>query len=170
MDKQRKIVVFNKVSHAYVGTMTVDEDFDPIDSINMELLYFKDIEMGETEVWVGDGLTGSVQDATKQKPVIFESQLDLTAAESIVEEFPEYKQINIILGVLDKLVEIHPEIDEDGEFKFMIDYIKERRGINSILKQSYLESSEHVFVTKEEEVEETAKVFEGGLGGVVGVS
>ena len=105
----------------------------------------------------------------QQKTVITETELDADCQDKIFREYRYYHQLNVVYGVLDKLIEAST-IDESllGEYRSMRQYIDSIVSNNERYKMAYATQDGYEYRDKAKEREVLNAQLEGGLHEVLG--
>jgi len=175
MAKQKTQLIFNKITGAYLGSVSYNgsdpnkqtENLgDPEHDAMTYLLRDMDIE---TETWEGNMTTGSIIPLDDVTPTMDEYTLNSSAKDKIFREYPFHKQINIMTDLLEILLsKVEVEPDEIADFDLMREYIKKIRENNSRYKEAYLNHTDYDYIDKEEYMRRMNDQLDGGLRDVVG--
>lgn len=139
--------MFNQGNKRLIGALpkTANRDL-----INKSEVYLKDLEYDpNVQVWIGTYDTGSLRniaDVETKEQIIEEDILDENVGAIISSEYPLYKQLNIIIDMLDK-----SDVPNTPEFTAMMEFIKDQRDRNIARKEVYKQDgTPYVFVSKED--------------------
>ena len=119
MESVKKILFFNKASGDYAGIIESEE---LLKGLNTNLFLIKEINMKPTEYWFGDYETGKVYDKNII-PMVFEEDLYQKTYDDIIQHYPLYKQISIIIETLEK----NKIIAKSAEFTEMVKFINSQK-------------------------------------------
>lgn len=159
-NNNEKILMFNKESGAFVGTVVTDPRYLDSTYYKWKILHFD----SDTYTWVGDFDSGKLVKIEEQPTVITEAEVDAHAGEIIKESYPWFSQINILISVVKKLVDANAitgaEVDEFNE---MVSFIEARRDVNRKYKDAYQSDDSFIFKTRRDEWNELADQMAGGL-------
>jgi hypothetical protein len=134
--KKKSVLIFSKETG---NIQCVSEDEKIVDGLNTEKFCYKIVEMGVGDYYIGSYEDGQICNIT-EKPLVYERDLlDETYIE-IMQQYPLYRQINIILEVLDKNENI-VKTDRYNEFKKYLELKKKKLNI----KIKHLSSDEKAF-------------------------
>jgi hypothetical protein len=148
MAVEQKTLMFNKNgSKTIIGALPKETDRS---KINTAEVYLMDIEYDPTlQYWKGPYDTGSLKniaDINLEGQLIEEDLLDANVGDNIENAYPLYKQINIIIDMLNQ-----SSIPNTPEFTAMLEYIQDERDRNNARKEVYKDtSSPYTFVSKED--------------------
>ena len=158
------ILIFNKITGAFAGQLGYSKD--AVARIDHSLVNHKVVEMVEGEKWEGTFEEGSIVKES-QEVVVYETEMNILAGSKIESEYPVYKQLNIMMGLLDKLAKDDGS-DEYSDFKNMLEYISKTRANN----QRYIESSkmaeDRKFISIEDQKKAIGEVLEGPMRSIIG--
>jgi hypothetical protein len=131
----RKILMFNKISGAYVGFVITDT----VSTLDKTKFKWKIKSFDDTaQEWVGDYDTGSLVAIDDVARTVRESDIDLHAGSTITQSYPWHSQTNYIIEVVKKLIEANNLTgDEVDAFNHMSSFIEGRRDANRAWKQAY---------------------------------
>lgn len=176
MAKRKVILTFNKESGIYTGFLYHGGDAISQSDLNTKFFNYKTVEMDtETETWEGDALTGKVVKIEEQPTIMTELELDRATQQSIFRKYKYYKQLNIIFGILDTLLDsLDPstetkyediDLSDYNEFK---DFLRNEIAQNQQDKEDFINNPDFKYMTKEEEKQEYHDTYAGdGLRGIV---
>ena len=169
LDKSNKrIILFNKESGAYVSTVITDT----VTTLNSTHYKWK-VEYFDDKVyeWSGDYDTGKLVKIEDQPTAISEAMVDTQIGAIVTESYPWFSQCNIMMQLLKKLVEESAIAgDEVDEFNQMFDFIEGRREQNRKYKTAYAEDPSFKLVTRRDEWDLLGKQLAGGVSEIVGPS
>jgi hypothetical protein len=148
MAKENVTLMFNKGNKALIGAVPAGVDKS---IINTGEIYLKDLSYDpETHTWNGPYDTGSLQvisDITVNDQIIDEEMLDANVADTIGETYPLYKQMNIIIDMLDK----NGAVTNTAEFTELVTFLKDQRDRNNARKEVYKQDgTPYEFLSKED--------------------
>ena len=147
MAEQNVTLMFNKGNKELIGALPQGADRS---MLNDAEVYLKDVTYDpEVKVWIGPYDTGSlkvIEDIATTEQIIEEDILDQNVADQINFDYPLYKQLNIIIDMLNQ-----SDIPNTAEFTAMMEYIKDQRDRNNARKDVYKQDgTPYVFVSKED--------------------
>jgi len=148
MAVEKITLMFNRGgSKGIIGALPKTMDRSVLD---LSEIYLMDLEYDpEVKVWIGSYDTGSlknINDIATTEQIIEEDILDQNVADLIANDYPLYKQLNIIIDMLNK-----SDVPNTPEFTAMMEYIKDQRDRNNARKEVYKQDgTPYVFVSKEE--------------------
>jgi hypothetical protein len=162
----KRIILFNKESGAYVSTIiTKNEELLDSDYYKWKVIHFDDY----VYEWQGDYDTGGLIKIEDKPTVIDEESVDRQIGSVITESYPVFSQLNILMGVIRKLIDVKAvKGDEVDEFIKMFDFIEGRREQNRKYKTAYAEDPDFILVTRRDKWNTLAQQLAGGLSEVVG--
>lgn len=164
----KRILVFNKESGAFVSTIITDS-VALLNSTHYKwkIKYFDDT----IYEWSGDYDTGELVKIEDQPTVISEAMVDTQIGAIVTESYPWFSQCNIMMQLLKKLVEESAiDGDEVDEFNKMYDFIEGRREQNRKYKTAYAEDPSFTLVSRRDEWAQLAKQTAGGVSEIIGPS
>jgi len=144
MAEQSITLMFNSKNGEVIGGFPTNE----APPITLKDVKFKTLSYDpDVYAWVGTYDNGKLEkieyDTTKQ--VIDEEELDQNVKENIEGLYPAYKQMNIIIEMLNQ-----SSIPNTEDFQKMYDFIKDEREKNDARKEVYkAEGTPYEFVDKE---------------------
>ncbi|BEG72404.1 hypothetical protein [Pseudomonas phage PA1C] len=175
-EKGRKPVVlcFNRLNGKFIvaTSMTIDQ----CDPDNPNVIYVED----NMDLFNGDRVVGDLtinDDGTWEKNysilgenegprLIYEAQLDNQMAYKITQRYPVVEQVNVLGRAIVALAEkTGLELTELSE---MLDYIKLCKDTSRNHKEFYQNDPNYEYITNEQEAEDRAATFEGGLHELIG--
>lgn len=161
--KQKYLLTFNKISGSYVGMIGYYNNEKP--SLNYDHFIYKEVELDPSkETWVGNYKTGKVIPLEEFKPEINEYMINAGCKAKINRNYPIYKQLNIIIDLLDKIVNDNDLKGKEADnFKRMVLFLKETKEINKRYKQAYKESDIVFYRSKDEMYKKYSKQVDGGV-------
>lgn len=164
----KRILVFNKESGAYVSTIITDS----VSKLNSTHYKWKVKHFDDTVYeWSGDYDTGELVKIEDQPTVIREAMVDTQIGAIVTESYPWFSQCNIMMQLLKKLVEESAIAgDEVDEFNKMFDFIEGRREQNRKYKAAYAEDPSFTLVSRRDEWAQLANQTAGGLSEIIGPS
>jgi len=141
------ILMFNKSNGELIGNLP---EGTKVKGLNGKEVMTKVVEYDpDTHFYNGtfhDGKVEPMADYVAEVPVIEEDVLDRNVAGNIEGEYPIYKQLNIIIEMLNQ-----SSVPNTAEFTAMYNYIKDERERNSARKEVYKDpSSPYIYVSKED--------------------
>jgi hypothetical protein len=151
------ILVFNKFTKAYIGFTYGSDDMNVgEDTLDHTHFLFKTIEMDiETECWHGDFDNGTVIKTVDEPVRITETELDADCQYKIFRRYKYYHQLNVLFGVIDKLIEkVGLADDEQTDYLDMKTYLQKIRENNERYKETYKQHNHYRYLDKEQEVAE----------------
>jgi len=159
MAKQQLILSFNKTSGIYSGFIYHGQGNLRQEDLNTEYFMYKTVEMDpDTETWEGDINTGRIVALAEQPQEIRESEVDAATQERIFQKYKYYKQLNIIFGIMDQLIDINnPETTstyadlDTTEYEAFKAYLTQMRLDLEAEKQGYIDDPAFRYISKEEE-------------------
>lgn len=119
MEPLKKILFFEKQNGAYLGVIGSEE---LLQGLNKDLVVTKEVYMKPSEYWEGDYYTGKVCDRNVV-PLVFEADLYDETYREILQTYPLFRQINIIVEMLEK----NSSLGKTKDFEEMIKFIKNRK-------------------------------------------
>jgi hypothetical protein len=162
-----KLIIFNKESGEFCGIIATGNDE------NVDSTYYKHRKIkfnGNTQMWDGGNFEeGKVINIDEAVSVITEAEVNAQTNATIVDEYPWFKQSNIIINVLNSLIKKANIKGEDvDEFNAMVNYIALRRDLNERYKNAYSQDNSFKYVTTKEDEDVQNKRLAGGLHEQVG--
>lgn len=159
MAKQNLILSFNKSSGIYTGYIYAGDGSLKQEDLNTEFYVYRTVMMDpETETWQGGINDGKVVEIASQPTMVRESEVDRATQQRIFQQYKYYKQLNIIFGILDQLIDINNPATTSTyadlnttEYQQFKDYIAKMRADLQAEKQSYIDDPAYNFITKEQE-------------------
>jgi hypothetical protein len=119
MEPIKQILFFEKKTGEFAGVL---ESQEIADNINKDIFVIKEVFLKPNEYWEGNYKDGKIFNR-KIVPLVYEQNLlDETYAE-ILASYPLYKQINVIIDMLEKNI----AIQKTDEFTEMVNFIKNRK-------------------------------------------
>lgn len=119
MEPIKQILFFEKKSGEFVGVL---ESQDIADNINKNMFITKEVFLKPNEYWEGNYKDGKIYNR-KIVPLVYEQNLLDEAYAEILSPYPLYKQINIIINMLEKNI----AIQKTDEFVEMVNFIKNKK-------------------------------------------
>jgi hypothetical protein len=119
MEPVKKILFFEKESGMYLGVLGSEE---LVDGLNKDLIITKEVMMKPNEYWEGDYASGKVY-SKNVVPLVFEEDLYDQTYREILESYPLFRQINILVDMLEK----NSTIGKTKDFENMIAFINNRK-------------------------------------------
>jgi hypothetical protein len=155
----RKILMFNRLSGAYVGCVITDT----VSTLDKNKFKWKIKNFDDTAYqWVGDYDTGDLVPIADVKRTITEKEIDLHAGSTIEQSYPWHSQTNYIIDVVKKLIEANNLTgDEVDAFNTMASFIDGRRNSNRAWKQAYKDDDGFEFVTYAEQEQKMDNLYAG---------
>jgi len=96
--KRVEVLLFNKKTGVLIGRIDPSIDVSTLDS---EKFITKVVELNVGEYYWGDYATGKIVNSDN-KPYISEKDIRFYTSADILEQYPLYKQLNIIVDMLEK--------------------------------------------------------------------
>ena len=159
-------IQFNKITGAFLGYVIGV----PKDRLKTEYFKYRFLEMDTSkEEWSGDYDSGKIVGKHDLKPTILEDSLDNQAQSKIRTKYDYYKQINILMSIIDDLVqgqEISAEHKKD--YAEMKEYIDETLRVNNSYKTAYSELDDFDYLDKTAQDKAIADQTEGGIHEIMG--
>ena len=158
----KKVILFNKNTGAYFSTIT-NADVSKLDG---SLFKWKELKFNsKTHTWdEGDYDNGKVIALKEQKPLITEASVNVVAKQTIVKEYPEHTQTNIIMSVIEKIIkENNMSGKEVAEFTAMSSHIFARRSQNAKYKEAYALSKDHNYLSRADAFEKNVQAVKGDI-------
>ena len=147
MAVETKTFLFNKNNGELIGELPSGAHVKGLDGTQVmtKVVNFDP----KTHFWAG-GWNGGLQaiaDAVVDKnQVIEEDLLDINVADNIGEQYPIFKQLNIIADMLNQ-----SEVPNTPEFTAMMEYINNERERNKARKEVYQQSdTPYTYISKED--------------------
>ncbi len=165
----KKVIVFNKHNGVYTSTL-IGVDTSKLDA---DLYKWKEVEFdSKTHVWdEGDYDNGKVIKLEDRKEFIVETIVNRTAKETIISEYPEHTQSNIIMNMIKKIIdENNMSGSEVAEFKAMHSYIAARRAQNYKYKQAYKNSDDYHYLSRDDQFENSIQIVKGPIEDKFGIA
>lgn len=165
----KKVILFNKSNGAYFATL-VDPDVSKLDA---KLFKWKVLNFdSKLYTWdEGDYNNGKVIPLEEKKPIITEAVVNSIAKKSIVEEYPEHKQLNIIMNIIQKIIiENNVSGKEVDEFNVMSSYIAARRSQNAKYKAAYSTSEDYCYLSKDHQFQANIHAIKGDIEDKFGIA
>jgi len=165
------LLIFNKVTKAYIGSTYGEKVFSSDHKLNEEHFIFKQVVMNSDQEWEGDLDTGSIKPVSQLTPIISESELDQDCRDKIFRRYQYYHQLNIIHKIIDKLVAsgaVDLAEDDLAEFSEMKEYLTTIRSNNDKFKTAYNEDHTYKYLDKAAERQMVNDQMEGGLHEIIG--
>lgn len=134
--KKKKVLIFSKSTG---NIQCVSDDLSIVDGLNKEDFCYKIVEMASGDYYVGSYEDGQIFNIT-DKPMVYERDLINETYIDVLQQYPLYRQINLILEVLDKNEDII-KTDNYKEFKKFLDLKKKKLQ----MKIKHLSSDEKAF-------------------------
>ena len=179
----KTILIFNKLSGAYIGSTHGAFDGKEVDTAQLNTTYmkYKVVDFNpDTEEWQGDFDNGKIVPIESQ-PEICESQLDVQAQNKIFSRYRYYHQINVLAQAIEALagcldrVAAHCDnaalkipFEAREELAEMREYIAAILANNARYKDFYTESEDYRYFDKSSEAQRLGAQLEGGLHEVFG--
>lgn len=165
--KKNVLLAFNKITFAFLGV--IEANHIELREEEHEYLIYKKVSMDlSKESWIGDYSTGSIVEKEKQIVEVFEETLNKKAMEKIRSQVDYYKQINILIAIIDYLIIGEPVPEKlIIEYKEAKSFIADIRMRNERYKQAYEQSETHTFVSLNEQDKMTNEQLEGGIHDVL---
>lgn len=171
LDQEREVfLIFNRVSGAYLHHMSVNTGDSIEDLIDTTYCKYKKVKMIPLlQTWEGDYNKGKIINVEDKIASIDEYTLNSLAKNKIGRKYKPHHQLNIlakcIVKIGDKLGIDSKEFDELND---MLEYIEQILANNRRIKESYKNSPEYEYLTKEDINVKMSKALDGGLASVVG--
>lgn len=161
-ENQKMVLVFNKFTGAYIGmTSGIDHERNEV-NFKYKVLAFDP----DTHIWEGDYDTGSLVMIQNASVVISETELDADCQDKIFREYKYYHQLNVVYGVLDKLLQAASL--SDGDYEAMKTYISSIVANNERYKAAYAAQEGYSYLDKQAERDLLNAQLEGGLHELMG--
>lgn len=161
-ENQKMVLVFNKFTGAYIGmTSGIDHERNEV-NFKYKVLAFDP----DTHIWEGDYDTGSLVMIQNASVVISETELDADCQDKIFREYKYYHQLNVVYGVLDKLLQAASL--SDGDYEAMKTYISSIVANNERYKEAYAAQEGYSYLDKQAERDLLNAQLEGGLHEIMG--
>lgn len=172
METHKVLLIFNKFSGKYLSM--VPNGMIKSESLKHEHYLYKEVEMNTDEQrWEGnfeEGSLVSINDESDLKPeTIDEYQVNAMATKKIKKVYPDHRQLNLMVRVLDDMLgqlDIS-ETESIIEFKDMIEYIGHIRENNKRYKKMYAASPYYNYLSKEDVKRQFEEEIAGGLRKVI---
>ena len=158
----KMVLVFNKFTGSYIG-MTSGIDYER-NEVNFKYKV-REFEP-DTHVWEGDYDNGSLVMIQNAAVVISETELDADCQDKVFREYKYYHQLNVVYGVLDKLLAAANV--SDAEYQDMKTYIGAIVANNERYKAAYAAQEGYDYLDKQAERELLNAQLEGGLHEIMG--
>ena len=161
-ENQKMVLVFNKFTGAYIGmTSGIGHERNEVN------FKYREVELDPaTQIWEGDYDSGSVVMSQNATVVISETELDADCQDKIFREYKYYHQLNVIYGVLDKLLQAASLSDSD--YEVMKTYIASIVANNERYKEAYAAQEGYTYLDKQAERDLLNAQLEGGLHEIMG--
>lgn len=149
--KRKEILLFNKKTGVLIGR--IDPAIDAA-TLDQDKFVTKIVELDIGEYYWGDYDTGKIVHSD-DKPYISEKDIRFYASADILEKYPLYKQLNIIVDMLEK-----SDLEKTPEFKQMLEDIKPFRDRANQQMHAYKSTNAFSFYTNEQDDELVKKRYE----------
>lgn len=147
--------MFNKKNRELIGGFSADE----VPPMSFESVVFRTEEYDPEEYcWVGTYDNGKlVKIEQSDNQLIDEELLNANVEQNINIEYPIYKQLNIIMDMLNE----NKAVSNTKEFTDMINFIKDERARNKARKDVYKQDgTPYIFNSKEDEMKDIRKLLD----------
>lgn len=149
--KRVEVLLFNKKTGVLIGRIDPSIDVSTLDS---EKFITKVVELDVGEYYWGDYTTGKIVNSD-DKPYISEKDIRFYTSADILEQYPLYKQLNIIVDMLEK-----SDLEKTPEFKKMLEDIKPFRERANLQLQAYQSTNAFSFYSNTQDNELVKKRYE----------
>jgi hypothetical protein len=157
----KQILLFNRSNGAYISTLT---NID-VSKLNSKYYKWKIVNFdSKTHTWdEGDYDNGKIIKLDDVKPLISESVVNTAVKESITSEYNSYKQNNIMMNMIKKIIEV-------DEFVKMHSYITSKREQNVKYKEAYKNSEDFNYLSNDDLFEKNVQMVRGDIANDFGIA